>query len=221
MSRSIENRHDDDTRRHILQAAFEAFGEYGYAQTTVRAIAERAQVAPGSIYTYFDDKEALFRSTVQDGWRSFHEEVQDVLGRDGNLQRNLIDIVDRGFDLLHRMSPLLRGMFSEANRMDLVHDNIEEICDTFEPLLSDLLADPPNHDRERCRDFVRFHIRILVSGILLRVAVTPPEHLDGELDVVKRNVMYGFVTRSARAAPEAASTRPETPGAVGTAGCTP
>ncbi len=221
MSLTIENRHDDDTRRHILQAAFEAFGEYGYAQTTVRVIAERAQVAPGSIYTYFDDKEALFRSTVQAGWRSFHEEVQDVLGRDGSLQRNLTDIVDRGFDLLHRMSPLLRGMFSEANRMDLVHNNIEEICDTFEPVLSDFLTDPPDHDRERCRDFVRFHIRILVSGILLRVAVTAPEHLNAELTVMKRNVMYGFVTRGNRPAQESAATSTGNRGPVDSGGHTP
>ena len=70
-------RNDDTTRDHILSAAFEAFGEYGFAQTSVRHIADRARIAPGSIYTHFADKEELFRSTVEAGWQRMRRSVDE------------------------------------------------------------------------------------------------------------------------------------------------
>ncbi len=49
----------DDKREAILQAALELFSERGFHGTAVPAIAERARVAAGTIYRYFDSKEAL------------------------------------------------------------------------------------------------------------------------------------------------------------------
>jgi AcrR family transcriptional regulator len=190
------DRNDDTTRAHILSAAFEAFGEYGFAQTTVRHIADRAQIAPGSIYTYFADKEALFRSTVEAGWHKMRHAMDEILNRDESLQQNLNAIIDHGFELLREMSPLLRGMFSEANRLDMVADHIEGICDGFEPLLAGRLG-AAEVEAGRRHEFARFHIRLLVSGILLRVAVTPPEALDEELETLKRNLLYDFITGKA------------------------
>ncbi|NBC30484.1 MAG: TetR family transcriptional regulator [Spirochaetes bacterium] len=188
---------DEGKKEQILAAAFDAFGEYGFAQTTVRHIADCAHVAPGSIYTYFADKEELFRSTVEAGWQRMHRAVDEILNREESLQQNLTDIVDHGFELLRHMSPLLRGMFSEANRLEMVSEHIEGICDSFEPVL----AGKRGSEHGRRREFGRFHIRLLVSGILLRVAVTPPEQLEAELATIKRNVLYGFI---AGAAPEEA-----------------
>ncbi len=56
-------RGDDSTdrRTEILAAAEEVFNETGYAATTVDAVAERAGISKGSIYNYFESKEALFK----------------------------------------------------------------------------------------------------------------------------------------------------------------
>ncbi len=50
----------DDTRRAIYSAAIEVVGEDGYANATIVKIAERAKVATGTFYNYFETRQELF-----------------------------------------------------------------------------------------------------------------------------------------------------------------
>src|SRR5690554_8045031 len=50
---------DLTTRERIVRAATELFMERGYDQTTMRLIAERAEVSLGNTYYYFGGKEDL------------------------------------------------------------------------------------------------------------------------------------------------------------------
>jgi AcrR family transcriptional regulator len=49
----------------ILDAAFEVFGEQGFARTRLEEVAQRAGVSKGTLYLYFDSKETLFREMVR------------------------------------------------------------------------------------------------------------------------------------------------------------
>jgi AcrR family transcriptional regulator len=54
-----------DTRRRIATAALELFTEHGFGGTTVTAIAERAGVAPQTIYATFGTKAAILRALLE------------------------------------------------------------------------------------------------------------------------------------------------------------
>ena len=54
------------TLRKILDAALEEFGERGFSESSIVGITQRANVALGTFYTYFDSKEALFKALVSD-----------------------------------------------------------------------------------------------------------------------------------------------------------
>jgi AcrR family transcriptional regulator len=54
------------TLRKILDAAEEEFGERGFAESSIVGITQRAGVALGTFYTYFDSKEAVFSAVVRD-----------------------------------------------------------------------------------------------------------------------------------------------------------
>jgi AcrR family transcriptional regulator len=49
----------------ILNAALEEFTQHGYATTRMEDIARRAEVAKGTIYLRFKDKEALFEAIIR------------------------------------------------------------------------------------------------------------------------------------------------------------
>jgi TetR/AcrR family transcriptional regulator, cholesterol catabolism regulator len=48
-----------ETRQRILESAFALFGERGVDGVTVEEIAERAEVARGTVFNYFSSKESL------------------------------------------------------------------------------------------------------------------------------------------------------------------
>ncbi len=67
------------TLRLLLDAAALEFGEKGYHEAAIARIAQRAGVAIGSFYTYFDSKEAVFRGLVGDMSVQVREAVAPVI----------------------------------------------------------------------------------------------------------------------------------------------
>ena len=58
-------------RAAILAAALDVFAEDGYEAAGVRDIIRRTDLASGTFYNYFPDKEAIFRALVEDtGWEA-------------------------------------------------------------------------------------------------------------------------------------------------------
>jgi AcrR family transcriptional regulator len=54
------------TLRGLLDAAAEEFGAKGFHEASISGITQRAGMAIGSFYTYFDSKEAIFTALVRD-----------------------------------------------------------------------------------------------------------------------------------------------------------
>ena len=55
----------DPKRQRILEAAFKAFLERGYAGTSTLEIATRAQVSKRELYSHFENKEDLFAAGIR------------------------------------------------------------------------------------------------------------------------------------------------------------
>jgi len=54
----------EQTRAALIEAAFELFSRQGYHATTMRQIAERTGLTPGSIYNHFFGKDDIFLSVL-------------------------------------------------------------------------------------------------------------------------------------------------------------
>jgi AcrR family transcriptional regulator len=54
------------TLRRLMDAAAQEFGERGFHDAAITGITQRAGVALGTFYTYFDSKEEMFRALVRD-----------------------------------------------------------------------------------------------------------------------------------------------------------
>ena len=65
-----------DKRQRILQAAVQAFSEKGYADVTIAEIARKADVASGTIYEYFKNKENVLLSISEEHFREDLERLK-------------------------------------------------------------------------------------------------------------------------------------------------
>jgi AcrR family transcriptional regulator len=63
---------EQQTRERITEAAVELHGSLGPARTTIRAIAQRADVQRATVYRHFPDEEALF-AACSAHWRAQNE----------------------------------------------------------------------------------------------------------------------------------------------------
>ncbi|HEY9052399.1 MAG TPA: TetR/AcrR family transcriptional regulator [Gammaproteobacteria bacterium] len=78
----------------ILDAALELFTEKGYAATRMDDVAKQAGISKGTLYLYFNNKEAIFHSVVQEMITPKLKQVEDMVklhkGTAEDLLRQLI-----------------------------------------------------------------------------------------------------------------------------------
>lgn len=67
------------TLRKLIDAAAAEFGERGYHEAAITGITQRAGVALGTFYTYFESKEEVFRALVREMSRATRAHVADAV----------------------------------------------------------------------------------------------------------------------------------------------
>ena len=79
-------REDDDRaaqaraerRRQILDAATEVFAEVGYHEASINAIIEKAEIARGTFYLYFESKAAVFDSILDNAMHELRARISRI-----------------------------------------------------------------------------------------------------------------------------------------------
>jgi AcrR family transcriptional regulator len=178
---------DDGKRQGIIEAAFRVFGELGYGATTMKRIADEARIAAGSIYNYFRDKDDLFRSAVDEGWKDFLGAFNELVSSDLPVELRIERMVDVGFQKLREAVPLLRGMLFEGSRMPAFGVNINRFCEHVAALLEEgrrrgvLALDESGAWRKL--------VHVMVNGAMFSVAVAAPAETEREIAAVRAAVM--------------------------------
>jgi AcrR family transcriptional regulator len=86
------------TRSKILDAALELFRDRGFEATTMREIAERAGVATGAAYYYFDSKDAIVLAFYDQAQKDMTARLEDVLAGSRDLAARVRGIVQVKLD---------------------------------------------------------------------------------------------------------------------------
>lgn len=81
------------TRKAILDAAAEIVGEYGYAETSIARIMERASLGHGTFYAYFESRDQLFNELLPAKGREVLDFLHDRVKGAGSL----IEMEVKGF----------------------------------------------------------------------------------------------------------------------------
>lgn len=97
-------------KQAIIQAALQLFKEKGFKDTSIKAIAEVAEVSPVSIYNYFGSKDNLVTLCVDDLFEEITQKAEDILNSHLDFQTKL----DQAFDLCQeKMSQQISEYFQD------------------------------------------------------------------------------------------------------------
>ena len=66
-------------KQAIIQAALRLFKDKGFKETSIKSIAEAAEVSPVSIYNYFGSKDNLVTLCVNDLFEEITQQAEDIL----------------------------------------------------------------------------------------------------------------------------------------------
>jgi AcrR family transcriptional regulator len=105
------------TLRLLLDAAAAEFGVKGFHESSVVSITQRAGVALGSFYTYFDSKDSLFQALVQDMSAQVRNTVGPVMAAAPNRLEGERDGLATFLDFVRQHKELYR-IIDEAEFVD-------------------------------------------------------------------------------------------------------
>jgi TetR/AcrR family transcriptional regulator len=86
--------HQDLSRGQLLDAAEEVFGRKGFHEATLKEVAEMAEFSVGSVYSFFDNKDDLFRQIFVRRGDEFMPGLREALRDEGTPVEQLHRLVD-------------------------------------------------------------------------------------------------------------------------------
>lgn len=162
------------TRRKILDAAEEVFGELGYYEASIAEITRRAGVAQGTYYIYFHSKREIFAELVEDIGKRLRANMRAAIVG----VSNRLEIEKRGFEAFFTFVAGHRRMYSivqEAERVapDAFFDYYRKISQGY--IRS--LAQAMDNGEVRTMDPEALAYALMGIGhfVALRWLVWPPE----------------------------------------------
>lgn len=118
----------------------ELFSSQGYDATTLKDIGEAADVAPGLIYHYFENKEELLSQVVE--YHGFNAELEKILlpAFEKPAKDELIGIAYAFFELICEKDQIMRIFVREAMVNPKLHERWSLMCNESIRHLSRYLA---------------------------------------------------------------------------------
>ncbi|HUT37513.1 MAG TPA: helix-turn-helix domain-containing protein [Planctomycetota bacterium] len=93
-TRERREREKQQRREAILDAARRLFWERGYERATMPQIAETAELAPGTLYLYFQNKQALYAELLIEGYERLAEHLRQAIQGDASPRQQADALVD-------------------------------------------------------------------------------------------------------------------------------
>ncbi|MFA6341864.1 MAG: TetR/AcrR family transcriptional regulator [Fibrobacteraceae bacterium] len=124
-------RKKEERPQEILSAALELFVQQGFSATKVEQVARKAGVTPGTLYVYFENKEALLKAVVKEGLGpilSFGNKFLDEYT--GTPEDLVYQLVNQWWALMEseHVAGLPKLMTAESSNFpELAHFYIEEV----------------------------------------------------------------------------------------------
>ncbi|MGN0021716.1 MULTISPECIES: TetR/AcrR family transcriptional regulator [Sphingobacterium] len=166
-----KQKHKEDLKLAILEAAKKLFVQEGYEATSIRKIAKEIEFSPTTIYLYYKDKNDIVYALHQEGFQLLRQQfmaldsVDDPFQRFKALGRNYIDFAFRNPDYYQVMFMMKEPMeFLDANCIEEQWPEGERVFDFLRLTIAQCQEQGWFKDKET--DLVAFQAWGAVHGLV-------------------------------------------------------
>ena len=186
-----------DARSRILQAALDEFSDKGYHASTIDSIAERAGIAKGTVYRYFNTKEGLFNALKEDTISEFVELARHDLSQEEDVLKIIESVIKNYLSFFEKNSAFFKVIIQEQK--DFGREFSEKFINELILALPGLKrrcwkASRNGHLKQMNYFTVFFGIIGFLNGVIQKWLHEGAEgSLLNEIETVKEVLFYGFV----------------------------
>ncbi len=138
----------EERKQTVLTVAISEFAANGYNATNINVIAKKAGISIGSMYSYFESKEALFLTIIDKGYHLLETALQEAVGQ--------TDDIFELFEKLLRASKYYAVNYPELNQiyLDMTTQGLSSLSSKLSKQMESITA-------ELYRSFIR---KAMASG---------------------------------------------------------
>jgi AcrR family transcriptional regulator len=134
----------EERKTQILTAATKVFTQRGFSDARMDDIVEESGLSKGALYWYFDSKDAIIISILDQvfDWETSH--IRDLLDREDNAKGKLTLFVETSINDLERMKPLMPIFFDfwslsvrRRNINQAIKRYYQQFLDLVEPIIQE------------------------------------------------------------------------------------
>jgi AcrR family transcriptional regulator len=129
-----------ETKEKIINAAWTLFAEKGYFKTSTHDLAERAGVATGSFYGYFNNKKEVAIELIRNFYKeasekalcNIHIQISDNVAENLDSGRKLVRSIIQSLKEAHDINPMIH---KEATALILLDEDVSKINSEEEKII--------------------------------------------------------------------------------------
>ena len=154
------------TKSKLERCALELFVRQGIASTTIKHIAQAANIAEGTLYRHYPSKEELASSLYINAYKDFSKKLHEAL-KSASTLKDQLSLICENVSTQYDSDPILFNYLLIAQHCELPKINQEEF--SINKYLCDLI-DKAVEKKELKQNDPNFYAAIIL-GILIQAAV--------------------------------------------------
>lgn len=115
-----------EKREKLLECALTLFSEKGYINTPVRDIISMSGYGTGTFYKYFNNKEDILKTLLEDLFEQIVARVNDYFDRESDLSKRFIET-----------KRVIIGVFAENEKLSEIYSRVAGINDNIDQCLKE------------------------------------------------------------------------------------
>ena len=135
-------------KKMLLKIAYDMFLTKGYDNTSIDEIIEKAQIAKGTYYYYFQSKEQMLEEVIDMMIDNETKMAEQIIRTDISVPQKIVGIIT-SMKPTEEEQPIKNSLFQDENV--LMHHKVrKKLIDTLTPLLSEVIKEGVNEGIFKC-----------------------------------------------------------------------